>query len=354
MKTWIGLIISDETLKNTVQTLLKVTNDLQVVGIYSDVREAAVDLKKKGDVKIILGLGGKDHPISELKTIQLSGPYPVLGVGGLIEATPLLFDAFRLGMIDFIPFSPEDIENPTDSLLKRITESVRMLSLVNTERVARVSLKAFGEAEKNLQREQAAYYVVLGVPRGGVNGAIKLLSQLPRRKDAAIVMSLPLPRTSLGPFIDDMTAHTQWSMRAAVEDERVYGGTCYLFSSFDPHTVEGSIDGECRIISRHENVSPIDSLMEGLAGSFAGTVLGVLMEGIGGDGITGLSSIRSRGGTTLTIKDGGGVLTEAASGASQQGVGDFLVDIDDLPKVLATFMGEMPDITNINRLLGSQ
>jgi chemotaxis response regulator CheB len=94
--------------------------------------------------------------------------------------------------------------------------------------------------------------------------------------------------------------------------------------------------------------------MEGLAGSFAGTVLGVLMEGIGGDGITGLSSIRSRGGTTLTIKDGGGILTEAASAASQQGVGDFLVDIDDLPKVLATFMGEMPDITNINRLLGSQ
>ena len=86
----------------------------------------------------------------------------------------------------------------------------------------------------------------------------------------------------------------------------------------------------------------------------AGAVLGVLMEGIGGDGITGLSSIRSRGGTTLTIKDGGGILTEAASGASEQGVGDFLVDIDDLPKALASFMGEMQDITNINRLLGSQ
>jgi two-component system chemotaxis response regulator CheB len=354
MKTWIGLIISDEKLKNTVQTLLRVNNDLQVVGIYSDAREAAVDLRKKGDVQIILGIGGNERAIKDLKTIQLSGPYPVLGVGGLVDATPLLFDAFRLGMIDFVPFSPEDIKSPTDSLLKRITESVRMISLVNPDRVSRVRLKAFGEAEKNPQQEQAAYYVVLGVPRGGVNGAIRLLSQLPRRRDAAIVVSLPLPQACLGPFIADLTSHTQWSMRVAVEDERVYGGTCHLFSSFESHTVEGSIDGECRIISRHENVSPIDSLMEGLAGSFAGTVLGVLMEGIGGDGITGLSSIRSRGGTTLTIKDGGGILTEAASAASQQGVGDFLVDIDDLPKVLATFMGEMPDITNINRLLGSQ
>jgi two-component system chemotaxis response regulator CheB len=354
MKTWIGLIISDEKLNNTIQTLLKVDNELQVVGIYSDAREATADLKKKGDVQIILGLGGNEQAIKDLKAIQISGPYPVLGVGGIVEAAPHLFDAFRLGMIDFIPFSAEDIKSPTDSLLKRMTESVRMLSMADPHRIVRVRLKAFGEPERGSQQERAAYYVVLGVPQGGVNGAIKVLSQLPRRRDTAIVVSLPLPRACLGAFMSDLTSHTQWSVKAAAEEEQVYGGTCYLFSSSDPHVVEGSIDGECRITSRHENASPIDALMEGLAGSFAGSVLGVLMEGVGGDGITGLSSIRSRGGTTLTIKERGGILTEAASVAYQQGVGDFLVDIDELPKVLTTFMGEMPDITNINRLLGSQ
>jgi two-component system, chemotaxis family, protein-glutamate methylesterase/glutaminase len=354
MKTWIGLIISDETLKNAVQTLLKVTNEVQVVGIYSDAQEAAADLKNKGDVQIIIGLRGDRQSIQDLKTLQLSGPYPVLGVGGLAEATPLLFDAFRLGMIDFIPFSPEDIGSPTDLLLRRITESIRMLSLVDVNRVARARIKPLGEGEKTPYNEQAGYYAVLGVPYGGINGTIKLVSQLPRRRDTAILASLPLPRACLGSFIAGMSSYTQWPIKAAVEDEHVYGGTCYLFSSFDPCTVEGSLAGECRVVGCHENAGPIDSLMEGVAGSFGGAVLGVLMEGIGGDGIAGLSAIRSRGGTTVTIKGGGGILTEAASGASEQKAGDFLADIDDLPKAVATFIGEMQDITNINRLLSAQ
>ncbi len=354
MKTWIGLIISDETLKNTVQTLLKVTNEHQVVGIYSNVREAVPDLKKKGDVRIILGLSGDRQSVQDLKMIQLSGPYAVLGIGGLTDATPVLFDAFRLGMIDFIPFSHEDIGSPTDLLLKRITESIRMLSLANVDRIARVRVRPFAETEKTPYREQAGYYVVLGVPQGGINGAIRLLSHLPRRRDTAIVASLPLPPSCLAAFIADLTSHTQWSVKAGVLDEQVYGGTCYLFSSLDPHSVEGSLAGECRIVACHESAGPIDCLMEGLAGSFGGAVLGVLMEGIGSDGIAGLSLIRSRGGTTVTIKDSGGVLTEASAGASERKVGDFLVDIDDLPKALTTFMSEMQDITNINRLLGSQ
>jgi hypothetical protein len=143
MKTWIGLIISDETLKNAVQTLLKVTNELQVVGIYSDAREAAADLKKKGDVQIIVGLRGGRQSVADLKVLQLSGPYPVLGVGGLAETTPILFDAFGLGMVDLFPFRPRT----SVARIRCLGESTsrRMLSIVDITRIARARVKPVGE-----------------------------------------------------------------------------------------------------------------------------------------------------------------------------------------------------------------
>ena len=352
MKTWIGLAISDEKLAKTVQTLLKVNNAAQVVGIYSDARGAAADLKHKGDVLVIYGIGNDpEGALRGLKVIQLSGPFPIIGVGSVIDAAPILFDAFRLGMLGFVPFSPEEIDSPTDSLLIEMTDSIQAVGEGNVGRITRAKLKPFKETEKTELSEQAAYYVVLGIPRGGVNGAIKLLSQLPRRRDTALVASLPIPHVSVGPFIADLNPYTQWSIHPALEDEKISGGGCYLFSSFEPYTVEGTVDGKCRIITRPKNTKPIDSIMENLAGSFGGSVIGVLLEGIGSDGIDGLSKVKSRGGTTLTIKPGTGVLTGAPAGTYPEGAADLLVDGDDLPKVLTTLMAEMYDIANINRML---
>ncbi len=355
MKTWIGLIISDERLARTVQTLLKVNSAAQVVGTYTDAKEAARDLKDKGDVLVIFGIGpDRREFLKNLRVIQLSGPYPVLGVGTAADASPLLFDAFRLGMLDFISLPPEEIENPTDSLLKEIMESIDALSAGSSDRIRRVALKPFKETEKVSPSDQASYYVAVGVPRGGVSSAVRLLSQFPRRRDTALVVSLPIPQQSVAPFIADLKPYTQWSVHPALTDGKIQGGGCYLFSTQAQYTVEGSIDGKCRIVTRAEGASPIDSIMENLAGSFGGSVVGLLLEGTGKDGVGGLSAVKSRGGTTLTIKAGGGVLGGRPSAASAKESADLLVDGDELAKALTSFMGEMQDITNINRILNYQ
>jgi two-component system chemotaxis response regulator CheB len=331
MKNRIGLIISDEGLSKSVQTLLTAGDGVELVGTYASPAEAA-DLGHTDGLLIVYGIG-RDHEksLDELRAIQLSGPYPIIGVGSVADAAPVLFDSFRLGMLDFIPLTPEMIEDPADSLLVQTVASIGAVGGGSVDRITRAKLKPFKEAERLESSDRAAYYVVLGVPRGGMNCVVRLLTQLPRRRDTALVVSLPIP--------------------PALEGEEIYGGGCYLFSYFEPYGVDGSADGRCRIVARAGKDRPIDSIMQDLAGSFGGSVVGVLLEGVGSDGIDGLSAVKSRGGTTLTIKPGAGVLTDTAAGGFAKGAADLLVDGDDLPKALAAFMAEMYDIANINRLL---
>jgi two-component system chemotaxis response regulator CheB len=351
MKNRIGLIVSDERLSKSVQNLLTADDGVELAGTYASPAEAD-DIRHADDLLIIYGIG-RDHgkSLDELRAIQLSGPYPIIGVGSVADAAPILFDGFRLGMLDFIALSPEMIEDTADSPLAQTVKSIGAAGGGSVDRITRAKLKPFKEAERSEPSERAAYYVVLGVPRGGMACAVRLLTQLPRRRDTALVVTLPIPPASMAPFIADLNPYAQWSVRPALEGEEIYGGGCYLFSYFEPYGVEGAADGKCRIVTRTGNDRPIDSIMQDLSGPFGGSVVGVLLEGIGSDGIDGLSAVKSKGGTTLTIKPGAGVLTAAAAGAFAEGAADLLVDGDDLPKALAAFMAEMYDIANINRLL---
>jgi len=350
MKTWIGLIIADKQVAGVVDTLLKVNDITQVVGRYTSADEAVEDLGTKGTVVIVLELDDDyRRSLTQLKRVQLFGPYAVLGVGDGRVVSPILFDAFRLGMLDFISIGSEDIGSPTDALFRDFSQSVESLATADLSRLSRARLSPVTEKGSGA-RSEAEYFIALGVPRGGVSQAIRLLGALPLKEDAAVFVSLPLPNDLIDSFATQLDVYTGWSVNRFLPDERITGGTCYLIASDDHFDIGG--EGDRSFIRSEHSVSewPIDDMMRRLARGFGPQVVGVLLEGMGDDGADGLITIRRHSGTSISLSRDGSILNPAPARADDEGALDMRVDRDDLEKTLSYILTQLMDLSHLNSM----
>ena len=349
MKTWVAIVIADEKLREAVATLLRVNDSAQVIGIFSNAEDATAELEKRGNVVVVLGFS-ENHKstMRQLKLIQLHGPYTVLGVGNASETSSSMFDAFRLGMLDFISLSSEEIENPSDYILKEFTQSIETISNADITRLKRVKLTRYEKPSWESCKEKPTYFMTMGVPRVGISSAIKLATTLPRRNDTALFLSLPLPQETMEKFLLNFDKFTQWSIKRAVEGESIIGGVCYAMSMMDYFGIEGDVKGGGKIVSVPNVSGSINLIMEGMAKTFGSSVFGILLEGIGNDGIIGLKAIKDRGGTTIAVSEGGGVLPLVGKNAVKEGVVDLMADIDSLASILEYMMRNIYDMINLN------
>jgi two-component system chemotaxis response regulator CheB len=350
MKTWIGLIIGDSQIKGVIDTLLKVNDVTQVVGRYTSADEAVKDLGAKGRVVIVLGLD-EDYrrSLTQLKTVQLFGPYAVLGVGDGRIASPILFDAFRLGMLDFISIDSEDINSPSDALFRDFSQSVESLASADLTLLSRARLSPVSE-KGSISGDEAEYFIAMGVPRGGISQAVSLLGGLPLREDAALFVSLPIRSDQLDVFATQLDVYTRWSVNRFLPNERIAGGTCYLVASDDLFDIGG--EGDRTFIPSEKGVSewPIDDMMRRVARAFGSSVVGVLLEGMGDDGADGLMTIRRQGGTAISLRRGGSILDLAPTRADDEGALDMRVDRGDLGKTLSYVMTQLMDLAHLNTM----
>ncbi len=352
MNISIAVIIPDERMRSAIETIIRADVSLNFLGVYSNAVDAIHKLEKVENVVVVFGLGGDGQTsLKNLKMIQVYGPFPVLGIGGIEDAAPALFDAFRLGMLDFIPITSGEIENPTDNLFRRLTESINALALADMGRISFARLSPIGDKKGEVTPTKPSYFVVLGVPRGGLASAVKLMAEVSKRDDTAIFASLPIPDGSIGYFIENLEKFSSWPIKKIRDGEEIMGGICYASSITDYVGVEGDKDLGYRFVSLPRDLGPIDKMMDGVSGVFGRSVIGVLLEGIGNDGVRGLGAIKSRFGTTVTLKEGGGVLTRAPEGAIREGAAHLTLDIEDMPHVLSSLISEIYDIINLNMLM---
>jgi two-component system chemotaxis response regulator CheB len=352
MNTSIAVISPDERMRSVVETIIKADASLNLLGVYSNAVDAIQVLENTENVVVVFGLGGDSQTsLKNLKMIQVYGPFPVLGIGDAGDASPALFDAFRLGMLDFIPVTSDEIENPMDSLSRHFTESVNAIAQADMGRISWARLTPFGDKKDEATTAKPSFAVVLGVPRCGLASAVKIMAEMAKRDDTAIFASLPIPEGSVEHFIGNLEKFSAWPIRRIKSGEEIVGGICYASSISDFVGVEGSGDVGYRFISLPKTLGPIDKMMDGVSDLFGRSVIGVLLEGIGRDGIRGLGAIKSRLGTTVTLKEGGGVLTLTPEGAIREGAAHLTLDIEDMPDVFSSLISEICDIINLNMLV---
>ena len=147
--------------------------------------------------------------------------------------------------------------------------------------------------------ERTPHVVALGGSAGALEVLLQLLSGMPPRLPAAVVIVVHLPPEGDSRFAEVVAASCRLPVMEAEDKMPVWPSTVYVAPP-DYH-LYFERDGTLALAADepvHFSRPSIDVLFESMAHAFGADACGILLSGASADGAAGLAAIRDRGGLT--------------------------------------------------------
>jgi len=299
------LIVDDSTLlRKIVKEMFSDDDQLQIVGeaehglkaleLIPEIRPDVVTL----DVNMPIMDG-----LTTIKHIMIKCPTPVVMFSTLTgQGSVETFEALRYGAVDFLqkPSSllKEDLKSQHELIISRVKNAARAgIETIRYLRPAQVNREKTDTGNQECKRVFA-----IGSSYGGYGSLLGLIPEIQADIPAAFLSALYAAPTHVDAFAKYLDRHSHMAVKRAADGMPLVSGTCYLASAFE--RIEISEKGGKITLDLHSesNAAPgqaCDTLMTSLAATMNGRASGILLSGIGEDGIAGIGAILEGGGNAI-------------------------------------------------------
>ncbi len=283
--------------------------------------------------------------LTALRHIMMEMPRPVLMVSSLtVEGAEATLKAMELGAVDFIPKALSkvslDIVRIEDDLRAKVKLiAKRRISHMRYRPAARPAVPgaATQTAPKTPPRPsgpQVRDLVAIGVSTGGPPAVQKVLSRLPANFPAGVVIAQHMPAAFTGPFAKRLDSICSIHVKEAEDGERLQQGVVYIAPGGKHLRVEQKISR----IELSVNEDPKEALYKPSANVMIDSVaqavgrrgLGVILTGMGNDGMEGVRVLKQKGGRALAQSDSTCVVYGMPKAIVDAGLADSVLDIDEM------------------------
>lgn len=348
---------------------------IQIVGIARDGDEALEQVRKlKPDVITLDIEMPRRDGLSTLQVIMAEMPMPVIMVSSLtVEGAEATLKALELGAMDFIPkyqggsvahLDVVELSNDLCTKVKAVVSRARRFPLrarplggplasaplpvnrtgttpAGTPRLpfAQTSQKTGIPPTPRLRTGRPKRdLVAIGVSTGGPPAVQKVLSSLPEDFPACIFIAQHMPGTFTGPFAKRLDTVSRLTVKEAENGDKIQNGMVYVC----PGGKHLRIDARGAMPHLSVVTEPASALykpsasvlMESLGLCMGNRSVGVIMTGMGSDGLEGMKVFKSKGGIAIAQNETSCVVYGMPKAIVEAGLADEVVDLDNLPDAI--------------------
>ncbi|MFH1783766.1 MAG: chemotaxis response regulator protein-glutamate methylesterase [bacterium] len=331
------LVVDDSSfIRKVISEMLNSDAMISVVDTAIDGKEAVEKAQRlKPDVitmdVIMPGMDG----LLTLDAIMKKCPTPVIMVSAITKAeAEVTFRALELGAVDFIT-KPTDVE---EKLLKKIHDEligkVRIAAQINKNKLKSLYPSNVVRERIFLTTKPAKSIVTFGVSTGGPRALMEVLSQFPPDLSASILVAQHMPPFFVRPFMTHLAERCAIQVHEADTGNMICRGTVLMAPKDSTITVESVENNGITRLSRENSpfkINPyIDLMMSSAAKVYGKRTVGVLMTGMGKDGVEGIRAIKEAGGKTIAQDESSSVIFGMAKVAIEEGLIDKVVSLGDM------------------------
>jgi two-component system, chemotaxis family, protein-glutamate methylesterase/glutaminase len=356
----INVIVIDDSafMRKSLSMMMESDPGIKVIATARDGKEGIEKIKEFHPdlVTMDIEMPGMDG-LTALGIIMKEMPLPVLMVSSLTtDGAKSTLDALNLGAVDFIPkelsFVSLDIVKIKEELVTKVKQIVQSRSLqfrLQRIRAASQGVKQQGMAPKvpsspppprnawPVRKDLKA--VVLGISTGGPFALLQIIPKLPNDFPLGIAVVQHMPPHFTKSMAERLDGLSEVTVKEAEEGDVLTPGTV-LVAPGGKHLTFRSTGGKLVAQIGAEPSTTLyrpcaDVMMRSAVAASHGPLLGVIMTGMGKDGLEGLKEIKQKGGVVVAQNEETCVVYGMPKAAVDEGLADLVLPLEDIPQALS-------------------
>jgi two-component system chemotaxis response regulator CheB len=304
------VLVADDSafMRTAITRMIESDPDLRVIATAQTGQEALDKVKtlKPHVVTLDVEMPGMNG-VETLRRIMAECPIPVIMVSSLTqEGAEVTLEALDIGAFDYVPkqssFVSLDIVKIRDDLINKIKAAAE--SNLRRPISARVVKAAPAQGVVHPAPKHPATIVALGTSTGGPKALQEMLPMLPEDLNVPVLIVQHMPVGFTGPFARRLDGLCKISVREAIQEEEIQPGVAYIAPAGQHMTVyrRGTSKMALRLAQTPIgllHMPSVDIMISSAAEVFRSLTLGVMMTGMGADGVKGMHAVKREGGFNL-------------------------------------------------------
>lgn len=335
------LIVDDSALvRDMIRSILESEPGIAIAGEAANGVEAIAKVSElKPDIvtmDIEMPVMGGLEAIERIIAVH---PVPILVVTAL-TGVRTAFAAVSKGALDVIEKPDISMEN-----MRNLIQKIRLLARVDVsahlQSMGRHTTTAkSGVAVRNVSLTGAI--VAIAASTGGPQAIHTILSHLPAVFPAPIVITQHIAEGFTQGIVDWLNSGTPLTVEVAGNGKILTAGHVYV----NPAEHSMRITEQGMIILGDRDASKVyhpscNTLLSSVAASYQERAIGLIMSGMGDDGVIGMQAMQKNGGITLAQDEKSSVIFGMNRLAVESGCIDRVLSLADIPNELLTRAGRL-------------
>ena len=330
------LVVDDSpSVRRIITGILNADPDIHVIGVAQDGVEGIKLIKALNpDVVTLDIVMPRLTGIGVIDWVMKTNPVRILVISSITrENAQTTLVALEKGAVDFIT---KPSATNIDAIRDEILAKVKAIAAIPMEKIA-PSFKApevqdVGKIEVFVRSHVKA--IGIGLSAGGPSTLLTLLSALPENFPLPILVVQHMPKFFTSEFAMSLNAKCAIMVKEAENEEAVKPSTVYIA----PGGKQMLVFKEKIVLTNHAPVNgqkpSVDVLFTSLAQDYGSEAMGMVLTGMGNDGLAGARQIRAAGGRIVAQDPATAIVLGLPKAVIDAGLANRVLALNRIPQFL--------------------
>lgn len=345
------LVVDDSAfMRKSLTSMLEEGKLIQVIGVARNGEEAVQQVQQlKPDVVTMdvemPGMTG----LQALQHIMAKHPVPVIMVSSItIEGAQETLQALEWGAVDFVPKQLDGVASKIADIQKQLVSKVLAARHAGSKlKIIPMSgiMKSAGPLPKTLSSfsvsvTRGTKLIAIGCSTGGPQALFEIVPTIPPDCPAGIVIVQHMPKSFTKPFAERLNNLCALDVREAVDGDEIKPGRVLVAPGgmqfrIVKRTITSSAVKLSPNVENHPHAPSVDIMLNSVAALYGERSIGVILTGMGHDGLEGMKAIKAAKGRTVAQDEASSVVYGMPKAVVEAGCADKVVS---LSKVIGEIM----------------